>query len=112
MPKYVPPYDSKEHHLPGYNFCGPGTNVTRRLSEKVQPVNRLDRACLAHDLDTEIRGPRRARTKKQIRASDKRLERTAIKIAMDPRTGKGQKRAAWLVYNAMKGNRWRPSRRD
>jgi hypothetical protein len=112
MPKYVPPYDTKEQYLFGYNYAGPGTNVNRRLREKVQPMNALDAACLQHDLDTEIRGPRRAKTKRQIRASDKRLERKAFRIATSARTSKQDKKFAWVVYYAMRANRWRPSRRE
>jgi hypothetical protein len=74
-------------------------------------MNALDAACLQHDLDTEIRGPRRAKTKAQVRASDKRLERKAYRIAIKPSTSKQEKRLAWVVYYAMRGNRWRPSRR-
>jgi hypothetical protein len=112
MPKYVRPYDRQERHLPGMNYAGPGTDVTRRLRNKVQPMNALDRACLSHDLDTEVRGPRRARTKRAIRASDKKLERRAFMIATSPRTSPGERKLAWVVYYAMRGNRWRPSRRD
>ncbi len=112
MPRYVPPYDAKELHLPRMNYAGPGTNVTKRLRNKVQPMNELDRACLAHDLDTEIRGPRRARSKSAVRASDKRLERRAFKIATSFRTSKQERKLAWVVYYAMRGNRWRPSRRE
>ena len=50
MPKYVPPYDTKEKHLPGMNYCGPGTNVAKRLANNVQPMDPLDKACLEHDL--------------------------------------------------------------
>ncbi|MDA7788258.1 hypothetical protein N8951_00730 [bacterium] len=110
--RYVPPYDSKEKHLPGYNYCGPGTNVTRRMSEGVQPVNELDAACQAHDIDIEERGPkRRAGSAKEIRASDSRLARAAKAIAL--KTRDAELRAnAWLVHRAMKFNRWRKSRRD
>lgn len=111
MPKFVPPYDSKEMHLPGMNYAGPGTDVFRRLRNNVQPMNELDKACLAHDLDTELRGPRRARTKKAVRASDKRLERVAYRIATRIGTTKQDRALAWVVYYAMRGNRWRPSRR-
>lgn len=112
MPKYVRPYDAKEKHLPGMNYAGPGTNVNRRLRNKVQPMNALDRACLDHDLDTEIRGPRRAKSKRQIRASDKRLELRAKRIAISGVATEQEKRQAWLVYYAMRANKWRPSRRD
>jgi hypothetical protein len=111
LPKFVPPYDRKEMHLPGMNYAGPGTDVFRRLRNKVQPMNELDKACLAHDLDTETRGPRRARTKKAVRASDKRLERVAYRIATRFETSKQDRALAWVVYYAMRGNRWRPSRR-
>jgi hypothetical protein len=111
MAKYVPPYDRRERHLPGYNFAGPGTDVNRRIRNRVKPVNELDAACLAHDLDVETRGPRRAKTKREIRASDKRLERKAYRIAINPNTSKQERRHAWVVYYAMRGNRWRPSRR-
>jgi hypothetical protein len=111
MPKYVRPYDRQEKHLPGMNYAGPGTNVFRRIRNKVQPMNELDAACLQHDLDVETRGPRRAKTKRAVRASDKRLERKAYQIAIRPSSSKQDKRQAWIVYYAMRANRWRPSRR-
>ena len=68
-------------HLPGYNYAGPGTNVTRRLRERVAPMNSLDRACLEHDLETETRGPARARgNPKRMRAADRALLRRAAQI--------------------------------
>lgn len=44
-----------EWHLPGMNFCGPGTDLNARLNEdgtpKVHsmPVDRVDEAALRHD---------------------------------------------------------------
>ena len=32
-------------HIPGYNYCGPGTE-----DFSLDPVNELDRACRSHDL--------------------------------------------------------------
>lgn len=73
-PGYVPPYDRKEQHLPGMNFCGPGTNVRRRLANNVRPVDGLDKLCLEHDIWTEPRGPYRSRGKRNLlRAADRRL---------------------------------------
>ena len=73
-PKWVPPYDKREKHYPGMNYCGPGTNVWKRLRNKVQPVDALDRLCYLHDLDTEPRGPYRSRgDREKLRASDRRL---------------------------------------
>jgi len=39
-----------EYHLPGYNFCGPGTEVEKRLARGDEPINELDACCLVHDL--------------------------------------------------------------
>ena len=75
------------------------------------PMSALDEACYRHDLDTEVRGPRRAGTDpKKLRASDMRLARAAKKIAMDHRTSRRQRALAWVVYRAMRANKWRKSR--
>jgi hypothetical protein len=39
-----------ELHLPGYNFCGPGTKLTKRLARGDSGVNLLDSACKVHDI--------------------------------------------------------------
>lgn len=38
-----------ELHLPGYQYCGPGTRLRERLSSGQLGINRLDRLCLLHD---------------------------------------------------------------
>ena len=44
-------------HLPGYSFCGPGTNLDKRLDEAnnpkpwSKPKNRVDEVCTRHDID-------------------------------------------------------------
>lgn len=111
--QYVPPYDAKEIHLPGLNYCGPGTNVTKRVRNGVKPINRLDNACYQHDLDMEVRGPQRVGTKASaLRASDMRLARAAKRIALDPKTKKRERALAWVVHRAMLANKWRKSRRS
>lgn len=111
--KYVPPYDSKEKHLPEYNYCGPGTNVTRRLSEGVQPMNELDNACMIHDVEIETRGPQtKGRSSKALRLSDMKLARAARKIALDTKRSVKERATAWVVYRAMVNNKWRKSRRS
>lgn len=73
-PRWVPPYDSKEKHFFGYNFAGPGTNVTRRLENGVKPVNNLDAAALQHDIVTEPRGPNTGKDNpKKMRQADRAL---------------------------------------
>ena len=111
--KYVPPYDSKEKHLPEHNFCGPGTNVTRRLNEGVQPMSELDAACRIHDIEIETRGPQtKGRSPKALRTSDMKLARAAKKIALDKKRSKRERAMAWVVHRAMIANKWRQSRKS
>jgi len=64
----------KEKHFHGYNFAGPGTNVSRRLKNGVKPVNAIDAACLEHDKVTEPRGPNTGKGKPwAMRAADRAL---------------------------------------
>jgi len=97
---YVPPYDARERHLNGYNFCGPGTNVHLRMRNGVQPVNRLDRASLEHDLATEPRGPYTSNGHgPALRQADRKLMREARRLMF----AKGEQRWACIaVMNAMK----------
>lgn len=39
-----------ELHLPGYNYCGPGTKLSERLERGDKGVNMLDEACKEHDI--------------------------------------------------------------
>lgn len=39
-----------ELHLPGYQYCGPGTNLKKRLSLGQKGINGLDSACKDHDI--------------------------------------------------------------
>lgn len=72
--RYHPPMDRKEQHYPGMNFCGPGTNVWKRMNLGIKPVDELDALCFQHDLDTEPRGPYKSRGQRALlRASDERL---------------------------------------
>ena len=47
---------SREIHLPGHNFTGPGTKLNKRLKpdltpkEWSKPINRVDKAAYHHDL--------------------------------------------------------------
>lgn len=109
MAVYVPPYDARERHFPGLNYCGPGTNVSRRLREGVEPINELDAACLMHDLETEPRGPYRSGGDPlKVLAADRQLEQQARAIA---RTTTGvHRQQALFVVRAMQLNRLRASR--
>ncbi|EGI58682.1 hypothetical protein G5I_13200 [Acromyrmex echinatior] len=39
-----------ELHIPGYQFCGPGTRLTKRLARGEAGINPLDAACREHDI--------------------------------------------------------------
>ena len=78
--RYVPPMDRKELHIPGYNYCGPGTNYWKRKSMGVQPMNSLDAACMEHDRWTESRGPQLAKTVEQVVFADRNLRQSALDI--------------------------------
>jgi len=73
-------------------------------------MNTLDRACKLHDIDTESRGPRRARTNRDRRFSDLKLARVAKRIALDTKKPKRERALAWVVHRAMIANKWRQSR--
>ena len=44
--KYLP----CEFHVPGYQYCGPGTDLYGRLARGDSGINALDRACKRHDI--------------------------------------------------------------
>lgn len=39
-----------ELHIPGYNYCGPGTKLSKRLARGDSAVNTLDEFCKEHDI--------------------------------------------------------------
>lgn len=39
-----------EAHIPGYQYCGPGTHLEKRLKRNDPGINELDRACREHDI--------------------------------------------------------------
>lgn len=39
-----------EAHVPGYQYCGPGTDLSTRLARGDPGINQLDRACKNHDI--------------------------------------------------------------
>ena len=81
MTRYVPPMDKREQHLPRMNYCGPGTNVNRRIKMGVKPMDKLDEAAFRHDLATEPRGPYTSRGHPmKLRTADRRLLDDAIKL--------------------------------
>lgn len=86
-----------ELHLPGYQYCGPGTKLQKRLERGDQGVNLLDAACKNHDIaysknkDLNIR-----------HQADKVLENKAWERVLSNNSSLAEKSFAYLVTNAMK----------
>lgn len=85
-----------ELHLPGYNFCGPGTRLRARLLRGDKGINQLDNACMQHDIaynSTNLEDRHRA---------DFELLNMAKQRMKTKNAGKGEKLASWLVSKVMK----------
>ena len=87
-----------ELHIPGYQYCGPGTKVIKRVARGDQGINPLDAACKKHDL-AYLRD--RDNLSARHRA-DYELEQSAWKRVKSKEASAGEKAAAWLVTNIMK----------
>jgi len=79
-----------ELHIPGYQYCGPGTNVVKRIARGDQRINPLDAACKKHDLsDLHNRDDLSARHQ-----ADYELEQSAWKRVKLKDSSVGEKEAA------------------
>lgn len=86
-----------ELHLPGYQYCGPGTSLTKRLARGDKGINPLDAACKEHDISYSKNPDIKYR-----HTADKTLAEKAWSRVMDKDAGLGEKAAAYAVANAMK----------
>ncbi len=88
---------SFEAHLPGLNFCGPGTKLKERLARGDRGVNGLDEACKLHDISYS-----QSTDNEHRRRADKDLAERAWQRFKDPGASLGEKAASWIVTTAMK----------
>lgn len=86
-----------ELHLPGYNYCGPGTRLKQRLLRGDKGINELDEACKQHDIAYANHSDLNNRHKADLRLIDMAKQRLRSKDA-----GKGEKLASWVVSKVMK----------
>lgn len=86
-----------ELHLPGYNYCGPGTKLKERLLRGDRGINKLDEACMQHDIAYSKYSDLTQRHKADIELINMAKQR--IKSA---NASKGEKLASWLVNKIMK----------
>lgn len=88
-----------EIHIPGgYQYCGPGTKLQKRLSRGDPGINLLDSACREHDI---AYSENRENIEKR-NAADKVLAEKAWQRVKAKDSSLGEKAAAYVVTNIMK----------
>lgn len=86
-----------ELHIPGYQFCGPGTHLEKRLARGDQGINPLDAACREHDIAYSHSNDLAKR-----HVADNILATKARKRITAGDSTLGEKAAATAVWAAMK----------
>lgn len=86
-----------ELHLPGYNYCGPGTKLQKRLQRGDRGVNKLDEACMHHDIAYANHTDLPNRHKADLQLLNMAKQRLKSNDA-----GKGEKLSSWIVSKVMK----------
>lgn len=86
-----------ELHVPGYQYCGPGTKLDKRLARGDLGINALDRACKEHDIAYSEFQDKSDRHKADKILIDKSWQRVKSKD-----TGLRERADALLVTNLMK----------
>lgn len=86
-----------EAHLPGYQYCGPGTKLDKRLARGDSGINPLDAACKLHDIAYDEHSSGEGRTE-----ADKILSKEAWKRVKSKDARLGERAAALAVTAAMK----------
>ncbi|NJJ98822.1 hypothetical protein CE176_001205, partial [Candidatus Sulcia muelleri] len=86
-----------ELHIPGYQYCGPGTRLQQRLNRNDPGINKLDQACKDHDKAYS------KYTDLNHRAiADNQLANKAWQRVTSSDASFGEKAAAYAVTNIMK----------
>ena len=86
-----------ELHIPGYQFCGPGTRLKKRLARGDRGINPLDAACREHDIAYS-----RSNELTDRHAADNILAAEARKRITANDSTFGERAAAATVWAAMK----------
>lgn len=90
-----------EIHVPGYQFCGPGTKLKKRLARGDKGINPLDAACKQHD----IKYSENPNSLSERHKADLELENRAWERVKANDSSLGEKSAAWFITNTMKVKR-------
>lgn len=88
-----------ELHLPGYEFCGPGTFLHQRLSRGDLGKNGLDRACKEHDIAYALN----KENLNERHKADNLLQKAAWKRVKSSDANLSEKTAALMVAGIMAG---------
>ena len=86
-----------ELHLPGYQYCGPGTKLQQRLARGDPGINPLDAACKVHDISYA-----NSKDERKRQSADKILQERAWSRVISKDAGLSERANALLVTNAMK----------
>lgn len=86
-----------ELHIPGYQYCGPGTKLEQRLRRGDPGINPLDAACKRHDIAYAAHSDSDSRSR-----ADRELAERAWQRVQSPDASVAEKAAAWAVTNIMK----------
>lgn len=89
-----------ELHLPGYQYCGPGTKLQKRLNRGDAGINPLDAQCRLHDI-----AYRDSKNLADRHRADHILQERAWERFNSQDASAGEKAAAWAVTTAMKTKR-------
>lgn len=90
-----------ELHVPGYQYCGPGTKLAKRLARGDPGINPLDAACKEHDIAySQNRENLAARHEADRILAEKAKSRVSAKDS-----SVGEKAVAWAVAKTMKVKR-------
>lgn len=81
-----------EIHIPGYQYCGPGTKLEKRLARGDPGINELDKACKDHDIAYSECDDTKSRRK-----ADKVLVARAFKRVYSQDANLSERTAALLV---------------
>lgn len=86
-----------EMHIPGYQYCGPGTKLQERLARNDPGINPLDHACKAHDISYS-----KFKDTTQRNIADKILAEKAWQRAKSSDASISERAAALAITNIMK----------
>lgn len=87
-----------ELHIPGYQYCGPGTRLQKRLARNDPGINGLDKACKLHDIAY-------SKSENDLKArhiADKELQELAWTRFKANDASVGEKAASWAITNIMR----------